>query len=238
MPLCQVYHMDIIPDAGAVRRGIIVAEYPQAGQLAHCHLGNVGYQIVGDAVGILPDEPAGMRPDGVEVPECHHAPFRIRNHQIPQELLDHHLGVAVRVGGGGGHVLSVGHRVMYPVYGGRGGEYQLLAAILPHSLEQQQGAGQIVVIILQGLGNGFSHCLQSGKVDHSVDAVIGKNLLHARKIQHIRPIEGDGFAGDLPDPVYAFLFGIGQVVHDDDFIAAFQQLYTAVAADESGAAGY
>ncbi len=66
MPLCQVYHMDIIPDAGAVRRGIIVAEYPQAGQLAYCHLGNVGYQIVGDAVGILPDEPLGCAPMGLK----------------------------------------------------------------------------------------------------------------------------------------------------------------------------
>ena len=138
MSLSKIHHMDIIPDTGAVRCVIIVAKYPETGQLAHCHLGDIGHQIVGNAVGILSDEPAGMRPDGVEVPESHHAPLRIRRYQIPQELLDHDLGIAVGIGGGGGHILGVGHRIMYPVYGGGGGEYQLFAAVFAHSLQQQQ----------------------------------------------------------------------------------------------------
>ena len=127
---------------------------------------------------------------------------------------------------------------MYPVYGGGGGEYQLFAAVFAHSLQQQQGAGQVVVVILQGLGNGFSHGLEPGKVDHCVNVMGGKDLLHARQIQHIRPVKGDGLAGDLLDAVDAFFLGIEQIVHDDDFIAAFQQLHAAVAADKAGTAGY
>ena len=78
MALCQVHHMDVIPDPGTVRRVIIIAEYIQMVQFAHCHLGNIGNQIVGDSLGILSNQTALMGTDGVEVAQQHHVPLRIR----------------------------------------------------------------------------------------------------------------------------------------------------------------
>ena len=97
---------------------------------------------------------------------------------------------------------------------------------------------QRLYTVLQAGYTGFSHGLEPGKVDHCVNVMGGKDLLHARQIQHIRPVKGDGLAGDLLDAVDAFFLGIEQIVHDDDFIAAFQQLHAAVAADKAGTAGY
>ena len=64
--------MDIIAHAGAVGRGVIVAEHMHLFQRAHGHLGDVGHQIVGDAVGVLADEAAFMSADGVEIAQQGH----------------------------------------------------------------------------------------------------------------------------------------------------------------------
>ena len=72
MALGQIHHMDIIPDAGAVGSGIVVAENVDLLPLAHHSLGDIGYQVVGDAVGVLADEAAFMSADGVEIAQQGH----------------------------------------------------------------------------------------------------------------------------------------------------------------------
>jgi len=78
MALCQVHHMDVIPDPGTVRRVIIIAKYIQVVQFSHCHLGNIGYQVVGDSLGILSNQSALMGADGIEIAQQYHVPLRIR----------------------------------------------------------------------------------------------------------------------------------------------------------------
>ena len=65
----QVYYVDVIPNPRAVGGGIIVTKHLQAGQFADCHLRNIGHQVVGDAVGVLPDGAAFVGADGVEIPQ-------------------------------------------------------------------------------------------------------------------------------------------------------------------------
>ena len=68
----QIHHMDVIAHAGAVRGGVVVAEHVQLFQRAHGHLGDVGHQVVGDAVGVLADEAALVGADGVEIAQQGH----------------------------------------------------------------------------------------------------------------------------------------------------------------------
>ena len=56
MALGQVNHMDIIPDAGAIRSGIIITENGELFQLTNGYLGDIGNKVVGDAGGILANE--------------------------------------------------------------------------------------------------------------------------------------------------------------------------------------
>ena len=69
MTQCQIYHMNIVPYAGAVRGGVVVTKHAQLLQLTHSHLGNVGHQVVGNAVGILAHGAALVGADGVKVPQ-------------------------------------------------------------------------------------------------------------------------------------------------------------------------
>ena len=68
----QVHHVDVVPHAGAVGGGVVVAKDVDLLQLAHGHLGDVGHQVVGDAVGVLADQAGLMGADGVEVAQHRH----------------------------------------------------------------------------------------------------------------------------------------------------------------------
>ena len=72
MALGQVHHVDIVPDAGAVRGVIVISVDMDFFQLAHGDFRNIGHQIVGNAVGVLSDEAGLVGPNGVEVAKQSH----------------------------------------------------------------------------------------------------------------------------------------------------------------------
>ena len=74
----QVYHMDVVAHARAVGGVVIVPEDPQLGKLSHCHLGDIGHQVVGDAIGVLAHGAALVGPDGIEVAQQDHVPLVVR----------------------------------------------------------------------------------------------------------------------------------------------------------------
>lgn len=52
---CQVAHVDVVAHAGAVGGGVVVAKDLNGLELAHGDLGDIGHQVVGDALGVLAD---------------------------------------------------------------------------------------------------------------------------------------------------------------------------------------
>ena len=67
MPLCKIHHMNIIADSSSVRCRIIITKHMDFFQFSHRDLGNIGHQIVGDAVGVFSYQAGGMRADRIEV---------------------------------------------------------------------------------------------------------------------------------------------------------------------------
>ena len=106
----QVHDVDVVAHAGAVGGGVVVAEDVDFFQLADGDLGDVGHQVVGDAVGVLADEAGLMGTDGVEVAQQGHVQLRVSLADIGQDALGEGLGGAVGVGGGtNGEILGDGH---------------------------------------------------------------------------------------------------------------------------------
>ena len=62
----QINHVEVIPLAGAVRRGIVAAENRQFLQLSRRNPSDVGHQVVGDAVGVVPQQAGFVGPNGVK----------------------------------------------------------------------------------------------------------------------------------------------------------------------------
>ena len=110
MAFGQVHHVDVVPHAGAVGGGIVVAEHVEMGPLAQSYLGDEGHKVVGGAVGRLPQQGAGMGSHRVEIAQQHHGKTGIGRRRVQQYLLDHQLGAAVGVGAAAhGHIFVHRH---------------------------------------------------------------------------------------------------------------------------------
>ena len=237
MTLGQIHHMDVVPDAGAVVGGVVVAEYAQLLELAHGNLGDIGHQVVGNAVGILADGAALVGADGVEVAKEHHIPLGVGLLNVGEHLLEHGLGLAVGVGDGALRaVLGDGHGLRRAVDGGGGGEDDVFEAVLAHHVHQHQRTADVVLVVLPGLLDGLAHGLEAGKVDAAVKGVLGKYLFQAFPVADVHLVEGDGLAYDLLHPVNGLGGGVGEIVHDYGIMAGCDELDEGVAADKTGAA--
>ncbi len=238
MALGQIHHVDVIPDAGAVVGGVVVAIDAELFPAADGGLGDVGHQVIGNAPGILADQAALVGADGVEIPQQHHAPLPIRMGNSGENLLGHVLGPAVGVGAAAGAAgLPQGHLVVPGVDGGGGGEDDPLAAGLLHDLGQHQGGVEVVVIVPPGLGNALAHGLEAGEVNDGGNFIFGEDFPEQRLVPDVALVEFQGFAGEGLDPIQTLGVGIAEVVHNHHAVAAIEQLQAGVGADITGAAG-
>ena len=101
MAFGKVHHMNVVPDAGAVGGGIIIAEDGELFQFADSYFGHIRHEVVRNAGRILTDQAGRMGADGIEIAQEYNAPFRIGNSLAFQDLLDHVLGPAVGIGAAG-----------------------------------------------------------------------------------------------------------------------------------------
>src|SRR5437660_11454647 len=95
----EIHHMNVVTYPGPIARRIVAAEYAYLVANARGNLSEIGHQIVRNTLRIFTDQSAQVSTGGVEVPQHGHAPGGIGGREIPQNLLDHQLRVAVGVGG-------------------------------------------------------------------------------------------------------------------------------------------
>ena len=235
----QVHDMDVVADAGAVGGGVVIAEDMDLFQLAHSHLGDVGHEVVGDAVGVLADEAGLVGADGVEVAQQSHVQGRVSLADIGEDALGHGLGGAVGVGGGThGEVLGDRHTGGVAVDGGGRAEHEVVAVVPAHHIQDDQRAVEVIVVVFDGLGHALADGLIGCELDDRRDVgTLGEDLLHILVFGHIGLIEAEVLAGDLLDAVEDHRGCIIVIVRHDDVVAGIQKLDAGVAADVACAAG-
>ena len=87
----KVNNMDIISDAGAVGRVVIVAENIKMVKFADCNLCDIRHKVVRDSVRVLAHCAAFVRTDWVEIAQQANAPRIVACIQILQNALNHKL---------------------------------------------------------------------------------------------------------------------------------------------------
>ena len=236
----QVHHVDVVADAGAVGGGVVVAKDVDLFQLADRHLGDVGHQVVGDAVGVLADQARLVGADGVEVAQHRHIHAGVGLADVGQDPLGEHLGGAVRVGGvADREVLGDGDAGRVAVDGGRRAEHKVVAVVPAHDVQDGQGAVEVVGVVLDGLVDALAHRLVGCKLNDGGDVgALAEDVLDVIGLGHVRLIEAEVLAGDLLDAVQHHRAGVVEVVRHDDVVPRVQQLDAGVAADVPGAARY
>ena len=127
--------MNVIPHARAIRGIIIIAEYSQLWKLSHCHLSNVGHQIVGDSIGIFTNGTTLMSADRIKVAKQNHIPLAICLLDITEYLLQHGLRPAVGICAlSFGALLRDGHKSRIAINSSAGRKYNVLNPVLSHHI--------------------------------------------------------------------------------------------------------
>jgi len=99
--------------------------------------------------------------------------YLVRLAQILENLLGEIFGLAVgRCTVARGMLLGHGQELWLTVDGGTGAVHELEDIVVGHRLQQDIGAGHVVVVVLQRYAAGLTHGLQGGKVGHHVDFVL------------------------------------------------------------------
>ncbi len=238
----EVADVDVVAHAGAVGGVVIIAKDMDGLALADGGLRDVGYEVVGDALGVLAHEARGVRADGVEVAEKHDVPLGVGGVEVGEDLLDHPLGPAVGVGRRLlGALLGEGEGVRIAVDGGGAGEDDGLAAVLAHDVNERERVANVVGVVLDGLGDGLADGLEARKVNHAARVVLVEDLGERRAVVDVGLVEGEiggrVVADDGLDAVKDLGRGVGEVVDNNDLVAAREKFDDGVAADEPGTAG-
>ena len=74
MPCRKIHHMDVIADASAIRRVIIVAKYVKSFPFTYRHLRDIRHKIVRFSIWIFPNPSALMRANRIEIPQHNDGP--------------------------------------------------------------------------------------------------------------------------------------------------------------------
>lgn len=153
--------------------GHTVTEDHQLLALAGGDLREQGEQVVGDTLGVLAHDTAGVGTSGVEVAEQGTVPLlglglvagldgivALSVDHVGDGGLNGELGVSVRVGGAQRAVLRDGDHIGeaggVTVDGGGGGEDDVGDVVLHHGAEEVDGAVDVDQVVVQGLLTGLT----------------------------------------------------------------------------------
>ncbi len=120
MPRGEVAHVDVVADARAVGRVVVIPKDHEPVAPPHRHLGDEGDEVIGNAAGVLANLARGMRPHGVEIAQQHHRFGGVSRRPVAQDFLDEKLGAAIGVDGGEGVRLVKGQVLRLPINRRRG----------------------------------------------------------------------------------------------------------------------
>ena len=220
--LGQVDNMDVVAHAGAVHGGVVVAKDGQLGQLAAGHLGNEWHEVVGNACRVFTQHAGSVGANRIEITQQGNPPGRVAAGQVLQYFFQHQFAATVGIGGGEREVLAYRYAVRVAIDSCRGGKHQLMHARFGHALEQYQAAGQVVVVIAQGLGDGFAHGFVACKMNDCRERMFGKQRTQSRAVADVGLHVQGAAPGDLRNAFDDGRFAVAVVV-EDQYIAPRRQ---------------
>jgi hypothetical protein len=233
----QVDDVDVIAHARAIGRRPVGTEHAELRAPPHRHLGDERHQVVGHVVGVLADQPAGMRPHRIEVAQVADRPACVGLREVGQQHLDEPLAAAVRIRRPRARALPDRHRLRIAVDRGRGAEHEAAHVGPRQRLQQHLRSGDVVVVVLERPGNRLPDGLQPGEVQHGTDVVTLQEIVEQRGVTHVALHERHRQAGDPLHPAQRLGAGIAEVVEHHDRTSVLEQLDHGVRTDVSRSAG-
>src|SRR6266436_8560378 len=177
----NIEHMDVIADAGAVRRGIVSAEDIDMGQSTAGGIENPGDEMSFHAMMLA----AFLGCSGsVEITETHIFESGVEL-VIGQNLFEHELGFAIRIDGRLPMVFRYGNDFGLAISGCRGRKDEFFYAVAGDSIKQAHPTGHVRGVENTRLAYGFGDQGLGGEVHHSVNLVLREDAFNLRAIGEI-----------------------------------------------------
>ena len=169
--------MDIVTDTCSVRSVVVITKDAQLFTDAYCSLGDIWHEVIGYAVGIFANHAALMSANRIEIAQKDNIPFWICFLNIHQYLFEHTFGLSIRI-----CTMAFGtffcdwNHSRVTIYRSRTTEDDILALMLAHHIQKNEGASHIIMIVLQGLCNRLTHCFQSCKMNNCIEFILIEDL--------------------------------------------------------------
>ena len=175
-----------------------------------------------------PVVPSSAGPGRVEVAE-RDRPQAVGPFVIPQDVLDHELGPAVGIGRPGRVVLGDGRFQGLAVDRRRRGEDQGVRPGLQHGVEEVEAGGEVVGVVLAGIGVGLADLDEGREVEDGSDLVLAEDPAQGVPVEEVGPDERHG--ADELGPAAR------EVIEDQDVEPLPDELPDRMGPDVAGAAG-
>src|SRR3954469_6239667 len=105
-----------------------------------------------------------MRADRIEVAQRYVTKIPTSGGAVGKDVLDHQLGLAVRIGRSERMVLGERQALGIAVHRGRGAEHDAAYTLAVHRLQKRDAAAYVVVVIVERPLDRFADRLQAGKM--------------------------------------------------------------------------
>src|SRR3954471_7201559 len=234
----EIHDVDVVAHAGAVGRRIIVAPDAQRGLLADRDLRDVREEIVRNAARVLADRSRGMRADRIEVAQRHVTKIPTSGGAVGEDVLDHQLGLAVRIGRPQRMIFCERQALGIAVDRGRGAEDDAAHILAVHRLQKRDAAAHVVVVIVKRPLDRFTDRLQAGEMHHGLRLIGRHDALKRWAIAQVELMEGDArVRRECADAIEDLRLRVHQVVDAPQATARRREHDAGVRPDVAEAAG-
>ena len=184
----QVVDMDIVSKAGPVWSGVVGAKNDQLVALTSGGLNGerdeVGFRVV-----VLTDFSIRIRAGCIEVAEAG-VRQSVGLGTVSEENFHILLGLAIGTEGLAGEVLVQWHLICVPKNSAGRTEYEGVHLRVSHRLQQVNGFGDVVVVVLEGIRRGFTDVGECREMHDDVDFLLFQNRLGERDVTHVAVVDG------------------------------------------------
>ena len=233
----QVHDVDVVADARAVGRRIVVAEDREAFAQSGGGLRDERHEVLRHAARQFADQCRGVSPDGVEIAQGDALHPGIGGDRVAQDVFAHLLGVAVGRGGRlAGRLFGHGLLLGLAVDGARRREDDVPASEFAHQADDVHKRREVVAVVFERLGDRFAHGFRRREVDHRIEFVLLEDLAESRAVAAVHLDEGDVGARDLAHALDGVHVAVREVIDDHDIIAGIDEFHGGVRADVAGTA--
>src|SRR6202521_4918458 len=177
----DIEHVDVVADAGAVRRGVVRAEDIDVRQPTAGGIENPGNEMSLHAMMLA----ALLGGSGsIEIAEAHVFEPCVEL-VIGQNLFEYELGFSIGVDGRFPMVFGNGNDFGFAVGGGSGRKNEFFYAVARDGIEQVHTTGHVCGVENTRLAYGFGDQGLGGEVHHSVNLVLREDAFNLRAIGEI-----------------------------------------------------